>query len=116
MLLCSLFSILEQPGDGFGFAVLPWLDVTAEVCPDSKELKEALLRLETASTTLATATAAASLEARIRAVVAGSAVPPKNPAHVFPQFVASALIILKVSDVLPHQSLETGIGSNELFM
>ena len=91
----ALFSRQELPGDGFGFGVLPWLDVTAEgeedaVCPESEDLKEAILRFGRASTTAATATTAASLEARMAAVVAGRAVPPKNPVHVFPQFVASA--------------------------
>ena len=90
----AMFSRQEQAKDGFGYGVLPWIDVTAEgeedaSCPDPDDLKESLLRFMRASTTAATATTAASMEARMRAVVAGQAVPPKNPAHVFPVFVAS---------------------------
>ena len=84
----------EQVSDGFGFAVIPWLDVTAEgeedaTLPDSDDIKEAVLRFMRSSTTAATATTAAAIEARMRAVEEGKAIPPKHPAHVFPEFRAS---------------------------
>jgi hypothetical protein len=90
----ALFSRQEQLGDGFGFGVLPWIDVTAEgeedaTCPDPDALKEALLVFMRASTTAATATTAGTMGARMAAVVAGQGVPPKNPAHVFPMFEVS---------------------------
>ena len=73
----AMFSRQEQQEDGFGFGVLPWLDVTAEgeedaLCPDPDSLKEALLRFRRLSTTSATATTAASnsMEARVRGVLA----------------------------------------------
>ena len=57
----ALFSRQEQIGDGYGFGVLPWLDITAEgeedaICPDPDTLKEAVLRFMRSSTTTATAT------------------------------------------------------------
>ena len=43
------------------------------------------------STAAATATTAAAMEARVRAVVAGQAVPPKHPAQWFPEFQPSVM-------------------------
>ena len=86
----ATFSRLEQAKQGFGFGAIPWLDVSAEgeeeaTLPDSDDIKGALLSLMRRSTATATATTAGSIEARVRAVLGGRGVPPKNPAHVFPE-------------------------------
>ena len=90
----ALFTRQEQPTDDYGFGVIPWLDVTAEgeedaTLPDSDDLKEAILRFMRSSTSTATATTAAAMETRVKAVIDGKAVAPKHPAHVFPEFQAS---------------------------
>ena len=74
-----------------GFGVLPWVDVTAEgeedaTLPESDDMKEALLRFMRLSTCSVTATTAAAMEARLRAITTGNATKPKNPPHVFPEF------------------------------
>ena len=65
-----LFSHKELLKDGFGFGVIPWIDVTAEgveeaMCPDSEDLKEATLRFLRASTTMVSTTTAAAMEQRV---------------------------------------------------
>ena len=57
--------------------------------PEQEDYRESLLRFLRLSTTTATATTAASMETRIRVVIANKAVPPKNPAHVFPEYHAA---------------------------
>ena len=52
-----LFTHKELPKDGFGFGVIPWIDVAAEgvegaMLPESEDLKEATLRFLRASTTM----------------------------------------------------------------
>ena len=84
----------ELPGDGYGIAVLPWLDCTAEgeeevIMPEGDEVKEATLRLMRKSTAAALSTTVASLEVRMRALLEGKAAPLRNPAQVFPEFVPS---------------------------
>ena len=89
-----LFSHKELPKDGFGFGVIPWIDVTAEgveeaMCPDSEDLKEATLRFLRASTTMVSTTTAAAMEQRVVSLLAGQGIPPRNPAHVFPPYTAA---------------------------
>ena len=81
----------EQAGEDVGFGVIPWIDVTAEgeedaVLPDSDDLKEAVMMFMRKSASSATATTAAAVEQRVRAVVAGTGIPPKGQAFAFPPF------------------------------
>ena len=90
----AIFTRQEQERDGYGVAVRPWIDVTAEgeedaVSPDPDDLKESVLRPMRDSTTAATATMAVAIGARMRAVAAGTAQPPRNLPHVFPEFQPS---------------------------
>ena len=88
-----LFTHKELPKDGFGFGVIPWIDVTAEgvdgaMFPESEDLKEATLRFLRASTTMVATTTAAAMEQRVVSLLAGQGIPPRNPAHVFPPYKA----------------------------
>ena len=79
-----MFSRQEQTRDGYSLGVFPWIDVTAEgeedaSLPEQDDYRESILRFLRSSTTAATATTAASMETRVRAVIA-------NKAHVFPKF------------------------------
>ena len=90
----AAFSRLEKRTEGFGFGVIPWIDITAEgvedaTLPDSEALKESLLRFMRNSTTAATATTAAAMGQRMQAVVGGGGIPAKNPPHVFLEFQPS---------------------------
>ena len=91
----ALFTRRELPKDGFGIAVIPWLDCTAEgeeevIMPEGDEVKEATISLMRKSTASALSTTVASMEARIRALLEGKGAPLKHPPHVFPEFAPSA--------------------------
>ena len=80
----ALFTRQEQVRDGFGFAVIPWIDVTAEglddaTIPESDDLKEALLRFMRISTVTATATTAAAMEARMKSLTDGKRFTTEEP-------------------------------------
>ena len=90
----ALFTRQELANDGYGMAVIPWLDCTAEgeedvILPDGDEVKEATLRLMRKSTAAALSTTVASIEVRMRTLLEGKAGPLKNPPHVFPEFSPS---------------------------
>ena len=90
----ALFTRQELPGDGFGLAVLPWLDCTAEgeeeaVLPDGDEVKEATLRFLREATALALSTTVGSLEVRMRALLEGKGAPLRNAPQVFPEYAPS---------------------------
>lgn len=122
----ALFTQRELASDGFGIAVLPWLDVTAEglddaMLPESEEVKEALLRMMRDSTRIAPATMANTIEARVRSLIAGNpgASRTQNPPHVFPCYKAAepAAVPLRQGMStfnwiwkadLPHQSVHYG--------
>ena len=89
----AVFSHKELPKDGFGFAVVPWIDVTAEgvdgaMLPLSEDLKEATLRFMRSSTAMASTTTAGSLEQRVATLLAGRGAPPRHPKHIFPPYKA----------------------------
>ena len=91
----ALFTRRELANNGYGVAVLAWLDCSAEglddvVLPDGDELKEATLRMMRQSTAQARSTTVGSLETRMRSLLAGKAGPLQNPPHVFPEFAPSA--------------------------
>ena len=82
----------EQAGEGFGFGVIPWLDATGEgvedaIMPDSEDLRESLYRFMRLSATVACATTAGSMEARLTTLVGGQAPAPKKPEQIWPVFV-----------------------------
>ena len=90
----ALFTRQELAEDGYGIAVIPWLDCSAEgeedvVLPSGDEVKEATMLFMRKSTALVAATTIASLETRMRNLLAGKAAPAKNPPHVFPTFSPS---------------------------
>ena len=90
----ALFTRQELAEDGYGIAVIPWLDCSAEgeedvVLPSGDEVKEATMMFMRKSTALVAATTIASLETRMRNLLAGKAAPAKNPPHVFPTFSPS---------------------------
>ena len=88
----ATFSQQEQAADGFGYGIIPWLDVTAEgeedaILTDDDDLKESIYRCMKSSATVACATTAASMEARLTTLAAGQAPAPKKPDPVWPVFV-----------------------------
>ena len=90
----ALFTRRELANDGYGMGVLPWLECSAEgvedvTLPDGDEVKEATLCMLRKSTAAALSTTVASLETRMRSLLAGKAGPLKNPPHVFPEFSPS---------------------------
>ena len=89
----AMFTHKEMPKDGFGFGVVPWINVTAEgvegaMLPESEDLKQATLRFMRASTTMVATTTAAAIEQRVVSLLAGQGIPPRNPAHIFPPYTA----------------------------
>ena len=82
--------------------------------PESNDVKESLLRMMRLSTISATSTTAASIMARIQSLASNQAIPPKKPAHIFPEFVAATATNADQPTQgqcdFPTRSLRTGLG------
>jgi hypothetical protein len=87
----AVFSRREKAKEGYGFGIVPYLDVTTEgeeaaTCPSSEALKEELLRFMRSVMREAVTVPAAKVETKMNELIAGTAKSPRTPPHVFPKF------------------------------